>query len=65
MNAPSSTASRNGLQSKKNGFIATVWRVVCQLVDSDFRRDDQPDPETLPKKVNWERTVAFIFLHLG
>lgn len=49
--------------------LALLWgtlvRVFCQLVDSDYRREDQPDPATLPEKVNWERTIAFVFLHLG
>jgi stearoyl-CoA desaturase (delta-9 desaturase) len=40
-------------------------RVIGQWLDSDFRRADQPDPETLPEKINWERTLPFIFLHLG
>lgn len=40
-------------------------RVIGQWLDSDFRREDQPDPETLPDRVNWERTLPFIFLHVG
>ena len=46
-------------------FLTMMKRVVCQLLDSDYRREDQPDPRSLPEKVNWERTIAFIFLHLG
>lgn len=45
--------------------LKSLGRTVCQLIDSDYRRDEQPDPATLPEKVNWERTVAFVFLHLG
>lgn len=52
----SSAFQRGGLRLK---------RVICQLVDSDYRREDQPSPQSLPEKVNWERTIAFIFLHLG
>jgi len=43
----------------------TFFRVIGQWLDSDYRREDQPDPATLPEKVNWERTLPFIFLHLG
>jgi len=45
--------------------VPAVVRVIGQWLDSDFRRSDQPDPETLPDRVNWERTLPFIFLHLG
>jgi stearoyl-CoA desaturase (Delta-9 desaturase) len=45
------------------------WAVAkltfCQWLDSDFRREGLPDPATLPQKVNWQRTLPFIFLHLG
>ncbi len=45
------------------------WRVfvltICQWLDSDYRREDLPDPATLPEKVDWQRTLPFIFLHLG
>lgn len=40
-------------------------RVIAQWLDSDFRREDQPDPRTLQDRVNWERTLPFIFLHMG
>ncbi|MGJ8722963.1 MAG: acyl-CoA desaturase [Roseibacillus sp.] len=50
---------------RSDGLLALAKRVVCQLVDSDYRREDQPDPSSMPEKVNWERTIAFIFLHLG
>jgi len=43
----------------------TFLRVIGQWLDSDFRREDAPDPAKLPDKVNWERTLPFIFLHLG
>ena len=43
----------------------TTVRVIGQWLDSDYRREDQPDPATLPEKVNWERTLPFIFLHAG
>jgi len=51
--------------SQKRGLIPTSARVVGQWLDSDFRRHDAPDPATLPEKVNWERTLPFIVLHLG
>jgi stearoyl-CoA desaturase (Delta-9 desaturase) len=45
------------------------WSVAaltfCQWLDSDFRREGLPDPATLPQRVNWQRTLPFIFLHLG
>ncbi|MGJ8697706.1 MAG: acyl-CoA desaturase [Verrucomicrobiaceae bacterium] len=43
----------------------TLFRVLGQWLDSDYRREDQPDPATLPDKINWERTLPFLFLHLG
>ncbi len=42
-------------------FVLTV----CRWLDSDYRREDLPDPSLLPEKVNWQRTLPFIFLHLG
>jgi stearoyl-CoA desaturase (delta-9 desaturase) len=46
-------------------LLKTAVRVIGQWLDSDYRREDQPDPATLPEKVNWERTLPFIFLHVG
>lgn len=42
-------------------FVLTI----CRWLDSDYRREDLPDPSLLPEKVNWQRTLPFIFLHLG
>ena len=39
--------------------------MIGQWLDSDFRREDAPNTESLPDKINWERTLPFIFLHLG
>ena len=33
--------------------------------DSDYRAPGDPDPSTLPDKIDWQRTIPFIFLHLG
>jgi len=45
------------------------WRVFvltfCRWLDSDYRREDLPDPAELPAVVNWQRTLPFIFLHAG
>ena len=49
----------------KKGRISTLGRVVGQWLDSDFRREEAPDPRKLPDKVNWERTLPFLFLQLG
>ena len=38
---------------------------LCRWLDSDYRREDLPDPADLPEEVNWQRTLPFIFLHLG
>lgn len=48
-----------------NSSVPAFVRVIGQWLDSDFRREDQPDPETLQDRVNWERTLPFIFLHVG
>ena len=45
--------------------LSTSIRVIGQWLDSDFRREEAPNPESLPDQVNWERTLPFIFLHLG
>lgn len=45
--------------------LRSIWLAIRQWLDSDYRRGDLPDPETLPDRVNWERTIPFIFLHLG
>lgn len=50
---------------EKRGPLSTTIRVFGQWLDSDFRRAEAPDPRSLPDKVNWERTLPFIFLHLG
>jgi stearoyl-CoA desaturase (delta-9 desaturase) len=47
------------------GFLGTAFLTFAQWLDSDYRREDAPDPATLPSKVNWQRTLPFIFLHLG
>ena len=49
----------------QQGIIATTFRVIGQWLDSDYRREEAPDPAKLPDKVNWERTLPFIFLHIG
>ena len=43
----------------------TLWLILCQWVDSDYRREGLPGPETLPERVDWQRTLPFIFIHLG
>ncbi len=49
--------------------IVHVWQVFvltfCRWLDSDYRREDLPDPAELPAVVNWQRTLPFIFLHAG
>lgn len=51
------------------GSRPSPWSVfvltLCRWLDSDYRREDLPDPALLPEKVNWQRTLPFIFLHLG
>ena len=49
----------------KQRSLSTPIRVIGQWLDSDFRRDEAPNPKSLPDQVNWERTLPFIFLHLG
>ena len=49
----------------KQRALSTPIRVIGQWLDSDFRREEEPNPESLPDQVNWERTLPFIFLHLG
>lgn len=51
------------------GKEGNVWSVfvltLLRWLDSDYRREDLPDPSELPEEVNWQRTLPFIFLHLG
>ena len=49
----------------KKGFWNTAFTTFAQWLDSDYRREDAPDPATLPSKVDWQRTLPFIFLHVG
>ena len=51
--------------NSQQGISATTFRVIGQWLDSDYRRDEAPNPADLPDEVNWERTLPFIFLHLG
>ncbi|MEJ6645163.1 MAG: acyl-CoA desaturase [Akkermansiaceae bacterium] len=51
--------------NSQQGIFATTFRVIGQWLDSDYRREEAPNPADLPDKVNWERTLPFIFLHLG
>lgn len=64
MNGESKKSESSGLPRKK-GILAVAWLTFAQWLDSDYRRENQPDPSTLPAKVNWQRTLPFIFLHLG
>jgi stearoyl-CoA desaturase (delta-9 desaturase) len=52
---------RQPKMSPRSVFVLTV----CRWLDSDYRREDLPDPSQLPEEVNWQRTLPFIFLHLG
>ena len=56
-----SPATHGAKSSPSNVLVLTV----CRWLDSDYRREDLPDPASLPEKVNWQRTLPFIFLHLG
>jgi stearoyl-CoA desaturase (delta-9 desaturase) len=60
MNSDSSL-SRRQKTSPWSVFVLTI----CRWLDSDYRREDLPDPSQLPAKVSWQRTLPFIFLHLG
>lgn len=56
---------KSNLNRAPTGILGTVYLTIAQWLDSDYRRDQAPDPATLPEKVNWQRTLPFIFLHLG
>lgn len=58
---PSGEKSSHGGSSAWSVLVLTL----CQWLDSDYRREGLPDPASLPAKVNWQRTLPFIFLHLG
>jgi len=51
--------------AKDCSLTTTICRVIGQWLDSDYRREDFPDPNQLPDKMNWERALPFIFLQLG
>ncbi|MGL5017366.1 MAG: hypothetical protein ACRDBP_04480, partial [Luteolibacter sp.] len=59
----------NEIPPSPNGPKLSPWGTfiltICQWLDSDFRREGLPDPSELPSQVNWQRTLPFIFLHLG
>ena len=52
-------------EAGKPGFWRVFSMTLCRWLDSDYRREDLPDPADLPEEVNWQRTLPFIFLHLG
>ena len=52
-------------EEPKRGPWGVFMLTLCRWLDSDYRREDLPDPADLPEEVNWQRTLPFIFLHLG
>jgi stearoyl-CoA desaturase (delta-9 desaturase) len=48
----------------RNPFIL-ILETLAQSLDADFKREKLPDPSTLPEKINWQRTLPFLFLHGG
>jgi stearoyl-CoA desaturase (Delta-9 desaturase) len=50
---------------KDKSVLQIAFLTFAQWLDSDYRRESEPDPATLPEQVNWQRTLPFIFLHLG
>ncbi len=45
--------------------IKAFTTLIGNWWDSDYRPPGSPDPSTLPDNVDWQRTIPFIFLHLG
>lgn len=45
--------------------IKAFTTLIGHWWDSDYRAPGSPDPSTLPDKLDWQRTIPFIFLHLG
>lgn len=45
--------------------IKAFTTMIGHWWDSDYRAPGDPDPSTLPDKIDWQRTIPFIFLHLG
>ena len=52
-------------ESPREASPNTLVQTIGFWLDSDYRRDDLPPPESLPERVDWQRTLPFIFLHLG
>ncbi len=52
-------------KGSEQGAWGVFLLTLCRWLDSDYRREDLPDPADLPEEVNWQRTLPFIFLHLG
>ena len=46
-------------------IFRTFFITTAQWLDSDYRREEAPDPSLLPARVDWQRTLPFIFLHVG
>lgn len=46
-------------------LLKRAWYALGYWLDSDYHRADAPDPATLPERIDWERTLPFLFLHLG
>ncbi len=45
-------------------MIKSIGAMLMQWVDSDYHPDIQ-DPKTIKDKIDWERCVPFVLLHLG
>ncbi len=45
--------------------LRIFFETLAQSLDADFKREKLPEPSTLPEKINWQRTLPFLFLHGG
>ena len=46
-------------------YLKTIWEAAYQSFDADVKLAGEPDPSLRPEQIDWQRTLPFIFLHLG
>ena len=53
----------NNMNSSKTSTISRLKDMLGHWLDSDYKRIE--NPKSLEEKVDWERCIPFIILHLG
>lgn len=52
------------MENNQNPLVLSIETVI-QSLNADFKREHLPDPSALPERIDWQRTLPFLFLHIG